>query len=196
MADDNTSFAVSLVVRPSSDEKQVSLSARVSVKGMYYEDLLLDNVNSLWSTIQSAEMRGIIKEYVENLKKEGMSLMAERINHEGLADIHSFFIPQENADKKLKLNLFCKLAFKGQVLYGFDGIKQYCHIQEDDAMPFLLQRTGVISGGDERYYCYMFCQSAEDATSWMDAFLTLILIKLMMMKVWMKSYLQNQMSHQ
>ena len=174
-------YTLSLVCEWNFSKEERSLYLWTSMEGKYVEDMLIEHIDSLWDTLQQFPTALIerIKNYVASLKSGECDVLADRIEKEGILDIHSLVLPQGRRDKMLKIPYTCALSFKGHVFDGIDGIRDSCHKQEDDAVPYLLEKTGILPPVDddpyyhERYRCYMMCHSKESAEMLMESFLGL-----------------------
>ena len=178
---DGTKYSISLVCDRNISTGGRSLFLWTSMEGKYVEDVLIEHVDSLWDTLQNfpADEKKRIEDFADSLEFGGRDVMLQRIEEEGIHDIHSLVLPHVRRNKMLKIPCTCALSYKGHVFDGIDGIRENCHCQEEDATPYILERTGILQPAhwnsffQERYRCYMMCYSKEYAEKLIRPFLNL-----------------------
>lgn len=178
---DGTKYKLSLALDRNFSTGQKSLYLWTSMDGKYVEDMLVEHVDSLWDTLQQfpTELKERIETIANSLESGGRDIISQRIEGEGFLDIHSFVLPHGREGKMLKIPYTCALSYKGHVFDGIDGIRDDCHKQAENAVPYLLERTGILQPADddpyyqERYRCYMMGHSKNYSEKLISAFLGL-----------------------
>lgn len=178
---DGTKYSVSLACARDICKEGCSLFLWTSMEGRYVEDVLIEHVDSLWDILQHfpADVKKKIEDFAASLESGGRDSMLQRIEEDGIHDIHSLVLPHVRRNKMLKIPCSCALSYKGHVFDGIDGIRESCHSQEENAAPYILERTGILQPAhwdpyyQERYRCYMMCHSKEYAEKLIRPFLNL-----------------------
>jgi len=181
MSIDGTKYSISLVCDRDICKEGCSLFLWTSMEGRYVEDVLIEQVDSLWDLLQHfpADEKKKIEDFAASLESGGRDFMLQRIEEDGIHDIHSLVLPHVRSNKMLKIPFSCALSYKGHVFDGIDGIRDNCHRQEENSVPYILERTGILQPAhwdpyyQERYRCYMMCHSKEYAEKLIRPFLNL-----------------------
>ena len=178
---DGTKYSISLACDKDICKEGYSLFLWTSMEGKYVDDVLIEHVDSIWDTLQHfpADVKQRIEDFAASLESGGRDVMLQRIEADGIHDIHSFVLPHVRTNKMLKIPYTCALSYKGHVFDGIDGIRDNCHRQEENSVPYILERTGILQPAhwdpyyQERYRCYMMCHSKEYAEKLIRPFLNL-----------------------
>ena len=119
---DGTKYSISLVCDRNISTEGRSLFLWTSMEGKYVEDVLIEHVDSLWDTLQNfpADEKKRIEDFADSLEFGGRDVMLQRIEEEGIHDIHSFVLPHVRRNKMLKIPYTCELYYKGHVFDGID----------------------------------------------------------------------------
>lgn len=178
---DGTKYSISLACDRDICNEGCSFFLWTSMEGKYVEDVLIEHVDSIWDTLQHfpADVKQRIEDFAASLESGGRDVMLQRIEADGIHDIHSLVLPHVRRNKMLKIPCSCALSYKGHVFDGIDGIRDNCHRQEENSVPYILERTGILQPAhwdpyyQERYRCYMMCHSKEYAEKLIRPFLNL-----------------------
>jgi len=147
------------------------------MNGKYIEDFVCDDGEE-WKDMLADDVLERVEEVFQGIVEGGQSLLEERIEIEGIEDIHSLVVTDKPINGIKKLPYTCALSFYGQVIAGVEELNDYCVNQKADSSPYILKRChditreGEETGEEETVRCtnYLVCDTAETARAWMKEF--------------------------
>ena len=77
---------------------------------------------------------------MEDIVAGGREYVKERINAEGVEDIHSLVLTEKRMEKAVRLPYSCAISFYGEVIAGVKELEEYCRNQKESSSPYILKR--------------------------------------------------------
>jgi hypothetical protein len=147
------------------------------LNGKYVEDFVCYEGQE-WKDMLTDDVLERVEEVFQGIVEGGQSLLKERIETEGIEDIHSLVVTDKPINGIKKLPYTCALSFYGQVFAGVEELNDYCVNQKADSSPYILKRCHDIirkneeTGENETIKCtnYLVCNNAKVAKAWLKEF--------------------------
>jgi len=131
-----------------------------------------------WKDMVSDDVIERVVDIFQGFVEGGKKVLEERIEKEGIENIHSFVVTDKRYDIIKKLPYTCALSFYGHVIAGVEELDNYCRLQKADSSPYILKRCHDITreveetGDKEIVRCtnYLICDTQQTARGWMKEF--------------------------
>ena len=150
----------------------------VYLNDKYVENFVCYDVNELKDFVSDDVIERVVAIF-QRIVEGGQQALEERIERQGIENIHSLVVTDKRYDGIKKLPYTCALSFYGHVFGGVEELDNYCRLQKDDSSPYILKRCHDITRKDEeigeedtiRCTNYLVCDTWHTARMWMKEFI-------------------------
>ena len=147
------------------------------MNGKYVEDFVCYDGEE-WKDMVSDDVIERVVDIFQGIVEGGKKVLEERIEKDGVENIHSFIVTDKPINDTVKLPYTCTLSFYGQVIAGVEELDKYCRLQKAESSPYIIRRChditheDVETGDKETVRCtnYLICDTWHTARKWMKEF--------------------------
>lgn len=177
---DSAKVELDLVFDHSCFSGGMALFAHVRYGDRYVPRLVLEGEEDVLCRFETSFIEKLWETIEDNLKM-GREEIGRWMDTEGILHRSGIVLTEHCFEAPLRLPATCSLAAFGEVFHGVEGLKEYCAIQRDESLPYILKRTFKHIEYDadmdetDEYLCtdFLICSSKQEAEAKMKDFVGL-----------------------